>query len=176
MNHHDYDTAVLGLRDEWHELVTAAEAAGRWAARELAQRCTSWQLGRAGTVHVQVEPLESPVATWLYLTARGRRQGARVVTPVLVTAEALQPALEAARKVNSLLVRRAYASAYCSVLAEQAGVATEIVTAPILPESFEVDRAALEAPVPSAPSRARDAAPPTAAADQERRLSSGQPT
>ncbi|MHA6800065.1 hypothetical protein [Bounagaea algeriensis] len=173
MKHHDYDTAMLGLRDEWHELVTAAEAAGRWSARELAQRCTSWQLGRAGTVHVQVEPLESPVATWLYLTGRGRYQGARVITPVFVTAKELRPAPEAAEKVNSLLVRRAYASAYCSVLAEQAGVATEIVTAPILPSAPETDRAALEAP--GRPTPVGEAALPVVAADQERHCSFSSP-
>ncbi|QGK70685.1 hypothetical protein GIY23_15220 [Allosaccharopolyspora coralli] len=114
--------------DEWADLVRAASAAGRWAARELARRCPSRYLDRGGEVAVRVEPVDSPVAAWMEVDGLGGRSsdGSGVVIPIRVTADDLRPAEEAASKAESLLVRYAYAAAYCSVLAEQAGVAADI--------------------------------------------------
>lgn len=113
--------------DEWHQLIVAAETAGRWAARELALRCSAWHLGRTGSIEVSVEPLISPVAGWLHHTGKAVTEtDTGVLVPVSVTAADLFPAEDAASKARSLLVAHAYAGAYCTLLAEEAGVATEI--------------------------------------------------
>ncbi len=51
--------------DDWDALATAADAAGRWAARQLACRCPLQYLDRAGQILVHVEPANSPMAAWL---------------------------------------------------------------------------------------------------------------
>ena len=114
--------------DEWHELIVAAQAAGRWAASELARRCSVWHLGRTGRIAIHIEPLGSPVASWLHHTGRAvsTETDTGVLVPVRVTAADLYPADEAVAKADSLLVAHAYAVAYCSLLADEAGVATEI--------------------------------------------------
>lgn len=121
--------SVLSQGD-WEDLVIAAESAGRQSARELAQRCTPWELGRTGQVWVRVQPADSPVATWLYCTGRSTldEQGALVV----ITPEAgeLASAGSPESKARSLLVRRAYAEAYCTVLVQEAGVMAEVLTLP----------------------------------------------
>ncbi len=75
-----------------------------------------------------MEPVDSPVAVWLDGDGLGSRSsdGTGVLIPIRVTADELFPAEEAASKAGSLLVRYAYAAAYCTVLAEQAGVAADI--------------------------------------------------
>ncbi|RCW44599.1 hypothetical protein DFQ14_104188 [Halopolyspora algeriensis] len=123
---------------EWEDLVIAAESAGRQSARELAQRCTPWELGRTGQVWVRVQPDDSPVAMWLRSTGRSNteighpdEQGALVaITP---TVRDLAPANSPVSKARSLLVRRAYAEAYCTVLVQEAGVIAEVLT---LPDQF----------------------------------------
>ncbi|MHA6803648.1 hypothetical protein [Salinifilum ghardaiensis] len=114
--------------DEWSQLIVAAEAAGREAARQLAQRSPCSQLGRRGTASIEVTPIDSPVAAWLYETDRAlpTATDSGVVLPLPVTAEDLAPAANAAEKAHTLRIARAYASAYATVLEEEAGVTTEI--------------------------------------------------
>lgn len=114
--------------DEWHKLIVAAEAAGRWAASELARRSSVWHLGRTGNITIHIEHLASPVASWLHHTGRAvpTKTDTGVLVPVQVTAASLYPADEAVAKAGSLLVAHAYAVAYCSLLGDEAGVATEI--------------------------------------------------
>lgn len=122
----DHASGVAQPSDEWRALVRAAESAGRWAARELACCCSLRHLARAGSVNVDVGPIESPVVVWLYNHGYGALTPTGLVLPVTVTVEDLQPAIWAAEKAESLLVRHAYAAAFCTVLAEEAGVAAEI--------------------------------------------------
>lgn len=114
--------------DEWHELIAGAHTAGRLAARELALHSSAWHLGRTGSTAVHVEPLASPVAAWLHSTGRATITVSRtgVLVPITVTAADLEPAEEAPAKAGSLLVADAYAVAFSAVLADEAGVATEI--------------------------------------------------
>lgn len=114
--------------DEWADLRSAAVSAGRRAARALAIRRSMWQLGRTGEVSVRVEPGDSPFAVWLSRCdhAVPTEIGAGVSVPIEVAAEELFPATDAARKADALLVRHAYASAYCEVLSDEAGVTSEI--------------------------------------------------
>lgn len=120
---------------EWEDLVVAAESAGRRSARELAQRCTPWELGRTGQVWVRVQPDDSPVAMWLRSTGRSStetshsdEQGALVT--ISPTARDLASTGSPVSKARSLLVRRAYAEAYCTVLVQEAGVIAEVLTLP----------------------------------------------
>lgn len=112
--------------DEWQEACTAANAAGRWAARRLACSCSLWHLARGGEVSVHVQPADSPVAAWLEREGYGAIAGNGLLVPIVVAADDLRPAAHPTTKAQSILVRRAYANAFCSVLAEEAGVATEI--------------------------------------------------
>ncbi len=125
---------------DWRELIRAAESAGRWAARETARRCSTWDLGRAGRVWVRVEPLVSPVATWLCRHGYGEASGTGVDVAIATTAADLDRVADAERKARSILVRRAYASAYSTVLAEEAGVAARLVTVPGVSAPFETPR------------------------------------
>lgn len=110
----------------WEDIIIAAEAAGRLAAQELALRCDASELARSGEVEVDVGPAGSPVAGWLICTQRAIRSddGTALVTIDLEGAD-IAPAASADRKSRSLLVRQAYSAAYCTVLAEEAGVVTE---------------------------------------------------
>lgn len=121
----------------WHdqdcrELITAAESAGRVAARSLAQRCSVWELGRTGRVWVQLTPTDSAVASWLRRHARTTTDQAEVRIPIRPEVADLYPARQAVLKAQSLLVARAYAAAYATVLAEGSAVATTIVGVPDL--------------------------------------------
>lgn len=128
MCENDDESELFQPCDEWHTLIVAADAAGRWAARQLARSCSAWHLGRIGGIDIHVEPFDSPVATWLHSTGQAVAAETRtgVLIPVAVTAADLHPVAEAADKARSLLVAHAYAVAYSSVLADEAGVATEI--------------------------------------------------
>ncbi len=68
------------------------------------------------------------MAEWLYQRghAVAGQPGSGVLVPVELSDQDLRPADDAARKARSLLVRYAYASAYGSVLAEEAGVTTKV--------------------------------------------------
>lgn len=125
---------------DWHDLITAAQAAGRWAARELARQCSLWELGRSGQVWIHIEPATSPIADWLLRQGQAYTDTvySGVLVPVEITAPQLLPAGNPAGKATSLLVARAYAAAYCTVLAEEAAVTTEIHLMPsTLPQSQE---------------------------------------
>lgn len=114
----------------WQELVDAAEAAACRAGQRLAARCSIGELRRTGRAWVHVEPLDSPVASWLYRSGYGSCSASQdgVMIPVELGVTELHPAAEAAQKARSLLVAQAYANAYCSVLAEEAGVtATPVI-------------------------------------------------
>lgn len=114
--------------DEWHELIVAAHTAGRRAAHRLALRSSARLLRRSGSVDIHVEPLTSPVAAWLDNTGQAvaTEAGTGVLMPITITAADLQPAEDAQNKALSLLVAHTYAMAYCTLLADEAGVATEI--------------------------------------------------
>lgn len=105
----------------WRELI---ETAGCQAGRELATRCAPDELRESGDAWIHVEPVDSPVASWLYRNGYGSVTESHegVLVPVRLDAARLSLAEEAARKARSLLVAQAYAHAYCSVLAEEAGV------------------------------------------------------
>lgn len=115
---------------DWRELIRAADCAGRWAAAELARRCSAWELGRTGRVWVRVEPSASPVADWLHRHGHGRasESGTGVDVAIATTAADLGAVPDAEFKARSVLVRRAYACAYVTVLAEEAGVSARLVT------------------------------------------------
>ncbi|MBA8824938.1 hypothetical protein FHX42_002285 [Saccharopolyspora lacisalsi] len=132
MSEIDGEPEMLQPCDEWRELIVAADAAGRWAARQLARRCSAWHLGRLGSVEIHVEPLDSPVAAWLHSTGQAVATEAStgVLIPCTITAADLDPAEDTASKARSLLVAHAYAVAYCSLLADEAGVAAEIRIVP----------------------------------------------
>lgn len=108
----------------WQELIDSAEAAACQAGRRLAARCSLGELRRTGRGWIRVEPLDSPVAGWLYRNGYGDMTESRdgVLIPVNLGAAELYPAGQAARKACSVLVVQAYTNAYCSVLAEEAGV------------------------------------------------------
>ncbi|MDR7300213.1 hypothetical protein [Haloactinomyces albus] len=123
------DNSVLSHGD-WEDLVIAAESAGRQSARELAQRCTPWELGRTGQVWVRVQPGDSPVAAWLHCTERSTSAERGELVAITPTARDLSPVNSAQSKARSLLVRRAYAESYCTVLVQEAGVIAEVLTLP----------------------------------------------
>ncbi len=116
--------------EDWEDLVVAAESAGRQSARELAQRCTTWELGRTGQVWVQVQPAESPVASWLYSTGRSIRDDRGALVSISLSPHDFPSTSTPVTKARSLLVRRAYAEAYCNVLVQEAGVIAEVLTLP----------------------------------------------
>ncbi|MBA8824833.1 hypothetical protein FHX42_002180 [Saccharopolyspora lacisalsi] len=116
--------------EDWEDLVIAAESAGRQSARELAQRCTAWELGRTGQVWVQVQPADSPVASWLYSTGRSIRDDQGALVSISLSPHDFPSASAPVAKARSLLVRRAYAEAYCNVLIQEAGVIAEVLTLP----------------------------------------------
>lgn len=109
---------------DWEELIRAADGAGRLAAREFAEHCSPWELGRPGQARVRIEPVQSPVASWLRQHGHARLTADErgVLVSISVRPEALGTAENAVAKATSVLTRRAYASAYCTVLAEEAGV------------------------------------------------------
>lgn len=109
---------------DWDELVRAADSAGRLAAREFAEQCSPEDLGRPGRAWVRIEPVDSPVASWLHQHGHARRtpDGSAVLVPMRVRPEDLRTTTHTAAKAASVLTRRAYADAYCTVLAEEAGV------------------------------------------------------
>lgn len=138
---------------DWDELVRAADEEGLRAAREVAQQCRPRELGRPGRAWVRIEPMNSPVASWLHQRghARSSADGSAVLVPMHVRSEDLGDVEDAAAKAASVLTRRAYADAYCAVLAEEAGVTAT-------PE-IEPDRVARGANAPSVPAQS---APPHA--------------
>lgn len=73
---------------------------------------------------MRIEPVGSPVASWLHQHGHGRPtpDGSAVLVPMRVRPEDLGPTPNAPAKAASVLTRRAYADAYCTVLAEEAGV------------------------------------------------------
>ncbi|GAB2733883.1 hypothetical protein GCM10027174_03270 [Salinifilum aidingensis] len=117
---------------EWEQLLRAAHAAGKWAAGELARRCSSRHLllGRAGTVSVLIGAAESPVAAWLLERGQGWLRGEHVAVPITVDPRDLHPAADAAEKACSLLVAHAYAAAYSTVLVQEAGVDADVAVEP----------------------------------------------
>lgn len=123
------DEVMLGgpVVDEcdWSQLLGAAEAAGRWAAGKVARERSAEELSVRGRVWVHVEPAESPVAAWLHRSGRAYRcaNGAGVWKPIQLTAADLARAEAPTWATGSVLVARAYARAWCSVLAQEAGVA-----------------------------------------------------
>lgn len=144
---------------DWDELVRAADEAGLRAARELAERCRPRELGRPGSARVRIEPVSSPVASWLHQHGHAWRSadGSAVLVPMRVRPEDLGATADAAAKAASVLTRRAYADAYCAVLAEEAGVTA---TPEIEPDRLPPGRGARTVPAQSAaPSRARSRLP-----------------
>ena len=129
--------------DEWHELVVAAGAAGRWAARQFARRYSAAHLALLGHIDVHIGPLASPVAHWLQSTGQAvvAENQSGVFVPIVLTAADLRPTEDAWRKSRSLLVAHAYAVAYTTVLGDDAGVATDIrIRADSIPASRFADR------------------------------------
>ncbi|SFN05274.1 hypothetical protein SAMN05421805_102403 [Saccharopolyspora antimicrobica] len=66
------DSTVL-CDGNWEDIIIAADAAGRHAARELAQRCTNAELARRGQIEVVVGPPGNPLAAWLRCTSCANR-------------------------------------------------------------------------------------------------------
>ncbi|MBQ6644665.1 MAG: hypothetical protein IJH84_27085 [Saccharopolyspora sp.] len=132
MSTNDDEPDMFQPCDEWQALIAGAHAAGQSAARQLALRSSARHTGRSGSIAVHVEPLASPVAAWLHSTGRAAITESRtgVLVPITVTAADLAPAGDAAEKAHSLLVADAYAVAFSTVLADDAGVATEIRIGP----------------------------------------------
>ncbi|WP_338597297.1 hypothetical protein [Saccharopolyspora sp. SCSIO 74807] len=132
MSTNDYEPDMFQPCDEWQALIADAHAAGQSAARQLALRSSARHIGRSGGIAVHVEPLASPVAAWLHSTGRAAITESRtgVLVPITVAAADLAPAGDAAEKARSLLVADAYAVAFSAVLADDAGVATEIRIGP----------------------------------------------
>ncbi|MGW0891572.1 hypothetical protein [Saccharopolyspora sp. NPDC002578] len=133
--HDEIATDMLQPCDEWQQLITAAECAGRRAARQLAVKCSTEHLAREGNVTVHVEPAESPAALWLGSRGRADFTDTGALVPVTITEGDLRPARQAAAKARSLLVHHAYATAFCTVLAEEAGVTAEVRLADQAPAS-----------------------------------------
>lgn len=98
-----------------------------------------------------MEPLSAPVATWLHRHGYGRatESGTGVDVAISTTAADLGTVPEAELKARSVLVRRAYACAYATVLAEEAGVGALLVTVPRTSGSVESGGAATSATVPT---------------------------
>lgn len=137
--------------DEWYALIMAADAAGRSAARDMADRCSTLQLALSGRVDVHVEPCVSPVADWLCSTGRATvtETGSGVLVPVTLTAADLGSASAMASTRSSLLVAHAYAVAYSALLGDEAGVATEIrIVADSIPPDPSTRRTRSDIPVP----------------------------
>ncbi|GAB3290614.1 hypothetical protein [Parasphingorhabdus pacifica] len=154
MSENDSEPEMPQPCDEWHELITAAASAGRCAARELALRCSAWHLDRAGSVGIHVEPLDSPAAIWLQSTGQAVATGSctGALVPVALTAADLHPAVDAPSKARSLRAAHAYAVAYGTMLADEAGVSTEIrlvpdgVPMPAQPSPAAQDRPSVQSP------------------------------
>lgn len=101
----------------WEDIVVKAEAAGSVAAQELALP-TNGPLHR-GRVEVEVGPPGSPLAAWLLCTRRATRSDAgTALVEIGAPGTVISPAA-------SLHVRKAYAAAYCVVLAEEVGAIAE---------------------------------------------------
>ncbi len=114
---------------DWDGLLVAADAAGRQAARMLAQRCGPWELGRTGRVWVALAP--SPLATRLDSIGRTETATAdEVHVPIVLGSAALAPQHNAAAKARSLLVREAYARAWASTLTQECGAFTSVYSTP----------------------------------------------
>lgn len=144
--------------DEWEDLHRAACAAGEWAARELLKRCSAWQLGRHGQARVHVEPGDSPVAVWLHQHGHATLTEAdtSVRQDVALSSRHARPCPPAPGEPASVLVSHAYAAAYCTVLAEEAGVTTtvEITTSPAPRRSSGVELAPASGPADVRPAAA----------------------
>lgn len=137
MEPQDSSTQPMMCPGDWHELIAAAHEAGLCAAHELARRCSLRDLGRPGRVwiHIEPEPANSPVAgSFLH---QGQAQIAPddsgALLPVELAAPDLYPTSNPDAKAESVLVRRAYAATYCTVLAEEAGASAELDVTPIVP-------------------------------------------
>jgi hypothetical protein len=138
---------------DWDELVRTADEAGLRAAREAAQQCRPRELGRPGRAWVRIEPMTSPVASWLHQHGHARcsTDGTAVLVPMRVRPEDLGDVEDAAAKAASVLTGRAYADAYCAVLAEEAGVTA---TPEIEPDRMARGTNAPNVPAQSAPTHA----------------------
>lgn len=114
--------------DEWEGLHRAACAAGRWAAGDLMKRCSAWQLSREGQASVHIEPADSPVAAWLVQNRHATLTdaGTGVRQDFVLGSRHAEPRPPVAGEPASVLVSHAYAAAYCTVLAEEAGVTTTV--------------------------------------------------
>ena len=124
-DHSDECECTLSEGD-WEELVIASDAAGRLAARELALRYNADELARQGTVKVSVGPAASPLVAWLVCTGRAARAPDDTAEFTVELTEAdIQPSASPNRKARSLLVRQAYAAAFCTTLTEEAGALAE---------------------------------------------------
>lgn len=111
----------------WEGVLAAAHGAGGNAAGEIVQRCSRWALGRTARVWAQVGPAESPVVRWLRSSGRAATsEELRALIEIVPRAAHLAPVLRPERKARALLVRQAYARAFCEVLVEETGVTTEI--------------------------------------------------
>lgn len=120
------ETAIFPAEPD--ELMCAAAAAGRWSATRFALICSAAQPGLAGTALIHLEPADGPIAVLLHRQGLGHiSTPPRVmIVPIVLSAADLGGIAGAARMARVLLVRHAYAAAYSTVLARQAGVRTEI--------------------------------------------------
>lgn len=125
----------------WEGVLTAAHGAGGHAAGELARRCSAFALGRTAQVWAQVGPAEAPVVEWLRSSGRaGSSEEQRAVVEIIPRPAHLAAVRHPARTARSLLVRQAYARAFCAVLEEETGVTTEIhICADPRPSAADVD-------------------------------------
>lgn len=75
---------------------------------------------------MNVGPSGSPLAAWLWCSRRAVHSSDDTASiEVALDDTGIPPASSAGCKASSLLVRQAYASAYCTVLAEEAGAVAE---------------------------------------------------
>ena len=110
----------------WEGVLAAAHEAGGHAAGELARRCSAWALGRTARVWAQVGPVDAPVVRWLRCSGRAGTTEQQRALIELVPRPGHLPVPRPVRTARALLVRQAYARAFCAVLEEETGVTTEI--------------------------------------------------
>lgn len=111
----------------WEGVLSAAHGAGGHAAAEVARRCSEFALGRTARVWAQVGPVEAPVVEWLRDSGRASSsEEQRALVEMVPRAGHLAAVRHPARTARALMVRQAYARAFCAVLESETGASTEI--------------------------------------------------
>lgn len=130
----------------WEGVLSAAHGAGGHAAGEIARRCSGFALGRTAQVWAQVGPVDAPVVEWLRSSGRAvSSEERRALVEIAPRPGHLAAARHPASTARALLVRQAYARAFCAVLEAETGVTTEIrICADPRPSRADVSEVAVE--------------------------------